>query len=334
MLQYGIFLHPRTSNKYLTTESNLFAITEHSISAWYTPELPGEFIVANGHSQNHKSQGWLIPHRIVRRNLKTFFMETLLTVAITLAVVYCVIGIFALIMSDKLIFPAPPSSYTDSSEIIKIPAGSGNSISALYLPNPAARYTLLFSHGNGEDLGRVISLLKMYHQFGFSVFAYDYSGYGTSTGKPTEKSAVASIDAVYDYMTGTLSIPPDRIIAYGRSVGGGPTLDLAARKPFAGIIIEGSFVTAFRVMTHVPLLPWDKFRNIRNIKKVNAPVLIIHATDDEVVPFWHGQALFDRANSPKSYLWVEGSGHNNLLDIAGEAYWDTLKHFVEEVDKQ
>jgi hypothetical protein len=110
-------------------------------------------------------------------------------------------------------------------------------------------------------------------------------------------------------------VPSNCIIALGRLLGGGVTVDLASRRPLGGLIIESTFVTAFRVLTKIPLFPSDKFRNISKIKNVNCPVLVIHGEDDEVIPFWHGEKLFQQANEPKLSLWVDGAGHNNFLKL-------------------
>ena len=171
------------------------------------------------------------------------------------------------------------------------------------------RYTILFSHGNAEDLGDLSGHLEQFRQHGFSAIAYDYSGYGTSSGKPTERAARLNVEAVYDYLVTKRGIAPDRIIIWGRSIGSGPSVHLAANRPAAGLVIECGFVSAFRVLTRVRLLPFDRFDNLRALERVTCPVLIIHGTDDEIIPFWHGQRLFDTAREPKSRLWVERAGH-------------------------
>lgn len=113
------------------------------------------------------------------------------------------------------------------------PDPDGVTLSAVHLPNPQAVYTVLFSHGNAEDIRDVAPLLNEIHESGFAVFAYDYRGYGSGDGVPTEENAYKDIDAAYAYVTGTLGVAPARIIAYGRSVGGGPAVDLASRWPLA-----------------------------------------------------------------------------------------------------
>ncbi len=260
-------------------------------------------------------------------------MDTFLFILRCLLMVYVGLGLFALLFSNWMIFPKKQSTYTDNDDIFKMPLDNGKNISLVYLPNEEAKYTLLYSHGNYEDLGDLYSLLVKYQQFGFAVLAYDYPGYGTSEGRATEKNTYAAIGVAYDYLTNKLNIEPGKIIAIGRSVGGGPAVDLASRKPLGGLILESTFVTAFRVMTRIPILPWDKFSNISKIEAVQCPVLLIHGTEDEVISFWHSKALMEKANQPKLYLWVEGAEHNNVIDFAGRIYWDTLDKFRIDVEK-
>ena len=161
------------------------------------------------------------------------------------------------------------------------------------------------------------------------MFAYDYEGYGTSEGSPSEKNAYKDADAAYEYLVGQLKVSPDKIIIHGRSVGGGLATYLASREKVAGLILESSFVTAFRTLTQIPLLPFDKFRNIDRIKNIKCPVLVIHGKADKIIPFWHGEKLFEAANEPKLKFWVDDAGHNDLVMMAGNSYWDTIKHFTD-----
>ena len=253
-------------------------------------------------------------------------------VLICLVLLYGVLCLFVLLVSDDLIFFPQPSSYPDSSAILKLSSGEGITISAVYLPSAPSSYTILYSHGNAEDLGNIQPVLQQLHQIGFSVLAYDYRGYGTSRGRPSERNVYQDIDAAYNYLTQQLGIPPSRIIAYGRSVGGGPAVDLASRQPLAGLILESCFTSAFRVVIPVTLFPFDKFRNFDKLKKVNCPVLVIHGRADQVIPWTHGQQLFAAASQPKLSLWVEGANHNdNLFWVAPEQYVAALRQFAQIV---
>lgn len=245
--------------------------------------------------------------------------------------IYAFLCFYAYFFSDRMIFLPQPSSYQDSREIIKLTTADGVKISAVHLPNPSATYTMLYSHGNAEDLGDSLPGLRELRDMGFAVFSYDYRGYGTSQGTPTESNVYRDIDAAYNYLTQQLGVPPNRIIVYGRSVGSGPAVDLASRKAVAGLILETPFLSTFRVVTQIPIVPFDKFNNISKIKKVLSPVLIMHGRRDEVVPFWHGEQLFAAANEPKRSFWVDTARHDDLASVAGESYAKTLREFAESI---
>ena len=251
----------------------------------------------------------------------------------SLIFIYAFFAVYVYFRADSMIFVPQPSSYQDNQDILKIKTGDNKSISAIYLRNPQAKYTILYAHGNAEDLGYIKSRLEKIRDLGFSVFAYDYRGYGTSEGTPTEKAAYQDINTAYNYLTQTLKVPPQKIIVFGRSVGGGSAVDLASKKPVGGLIVESSFTSIFRVVVHVPLLPFDKFTNLAKIKKVKCPVLIIHGKTDEIIPFSHGEKLFAAVSSPKLSFWVEKASHNDLSFVAGEKYWEILKKFADLVEK-
>ncbi|MCT7948656.1 alpha/beta hydrolase [Ancylothrix sp. C2] len=241
--------------------------------------------------------------------------------------VYACVCVYGYFFTEKQIFQPQISTYQESRDMLKLTSANGKRISAVYLPNAKASFTVLYSHGNAEDLGDIRPYLQQLHRLGFSVFAYDYQGYGTSEGTPSEQNAYADINAAYNYLTQSLKISPARIIVYGRSVGSGPSVDLASRERVAGLILESAFVSAFRVVTKIPILPFDKFANIDKIGRVRCPVLVMHGTADDLIPLWHGEALFKAANPPKHYFWVEGGGHNDLVEVAGERYDKVIQDF-------
>ena len=140
--------------------------------------------------------------------------------------------------------------------------------------------------------------------------------------------------AAYDYLTQQRHIPPQRIIAYGFSLGGAPTTYLAAHRPVAGVVLESTFTTTFRVVTEVPLLPFDKFYSIDNLKHVHCPVLVMHGTDDHTIPFSHGVALYHAAPGVKRCLWVQHADHGNVPELAGNRYTQAIKEFTRLLDKR
>ena len=250
----------------------------------------------------------------------------------SLILIYVTFAIYIYFQADSMIFLPPSSTYQDTDEIIKLTSEDGTKLSAIHLLNPNAKYTLLYAHGNASDLGTIRNKLEQLKTIGFSVFAYDYRGYGTSEGKPSEKNAYKDIDTAYNYLIQELNIPSEKIIVFGRSVGGGSAIDLATRKPVAGLITESTFISAFRVKVPLPILPFDRFPNLEKIKNVKCPVLIMHGKADDVVPFYHSQKLFEQAAAPKLSLWVEEANHNDFSYIGGARYIKVLKDFIELVD--
>ena len=248
-----------------------------------------------------------------------------------LLALYVGLFLFAYFLSDNMIFLPHPSSYQDSAEIIKITTSDGKKISAVYLPNPSAKFTLLVSHGNAEDLGDDKYWLDSLRHAGFSVFAYDYEGYGTSEGKPSEKACYEDAAAAYEFLAVDLKTPPDRIIIFGRSVGSGPATYIAAKRPSGGVILQSPFISAFRVLTRIPVLPFDKFPNYKYIRHIHSPILIMHSRADSVIPFWHGQKLFDLANQPKHSFWATNADHNDM-DLA-KGYMEAIQSFAATLGK-
>ncbi|MBP0013076.1 MAG: alpha/beta hydrolase [Roseofilum sp. SBFL] len=242
--------------------------------------------------------------------------------------IYTILCIYIFAIADSRIFLPPDTTYQTLPQSVTLTSEPGINITSQYLPNPNATYTLLYSHGNAEDLGMIQPVLEHLNQLGFSVFAYDYRGYGTSEGKPTERGAYQDIRAAYTYLTETLKIPPSQIVLYGRSVGGGPSIDLATQTAIAALVTENTFISVLRIVTWIPLFPFDKFNNIGKINKISAPVLIFHATLDRVIPLSHGQELYQVANAPKMLVPIEGLGHNDWMGRV-----DLYNHNLQEVSR-
>lgn len=148
-----------------------------------------------------------------------------------------------------------------------------------------------------------------------SVLCYDYSGYGLSTGKPSELNCYADIHAAYNYLVAERRIPPKRVLLFGRSLGSGPTIELASRlgHNLGGIVLIAALSSCVRVVFNSPTtMKFDMFTNIDKIDRIEMPIFCVHGMADEVVPFSHGVDLSRRCKYAIEPLWIRNAGHNNL----------------------
>lgn len=159
-------------------------------------------------------------------------------------------------------------------------------------------------------------VLELSNSLKTSVLCYDYSGYGLATGKPSESNCYADIRAAYTYLVAERRIPRKRILLFGRSLGSGPTVDLATSlgRELGGVVLIAALTSCVRVVfNNVPhTLKFDMFANIDKIDKILVPVFCVHGMVDDVVPFSHGLELSRRARYPLEPLWIRYAGHNNL----------------------
>lgn len=260
-------------------------------------------------------------------------MSLLASILLIAAATYGFLALFAWLCADFIVFQPRPSSYIDEAVQMKLTTPDGTRLSAIHLKSPRENPTILYFHGNNEDLGDVREHLETMHRRGHSVFCFDYRGYGTTPGRPTENNLYGDATVAYDYLTSEAGVRPELLIIYGRSIGSGPAVEIAATKPIGGLILEGAFVSAFRAATQFKILPNDCFENLRKLPQVTAPVLVIHAVKDSVIPFHHGRQLFAAANEPKMKLWLEDISHAAIARDPGEEYWTALDRFVETIKR-
>lgn len=235
--------------------------------------------------------------------------------------------VFAWRHGDEILFQPREASYGPGEPVELITGKDGQRLATVFLEAAKARLTILYLHGNACDIGDVMWLLEDMQSAGYNVAAVDYRGYGLSPGVPSEAGVYADAEAALRHLVDVRGLAPEQIVLYGHSMGSGPGVELALRHPVAGLVLEGAFVSAYRVVTRVPLLPGDRFVNIRKIGRVRCPVLVMHGRRDQTVSFWHGEALFRAASEPKMAFWVDEAGHNDLAEVAGEAYWEKLAAF-------
>ncbi|KAJ8500933.1 hypothetical protein OPV22_011485 [Ensete ventricosum] len=219
-------------------------------------------------------------------------------------------------------------------EVHLVETKAGNRVVATFWRHPNARFTLLYSHGNAADLGQMFDIfLRLRAHLRVNIMSYDYSGYGGSTGKPSEFNTYYDIEAVHDCLKKEYGIQQEDLILYGQSVGSGPTLHLATRSQgLRGVVLHGAILSGIRVLYPVKVTFWfDIYKNINKIRQVDCPVLVIHGTADGIVEWTHGKRLWELSKEKYDPLWIKGGGHCNL-----EAYPEYIRHlrkFIGAMEK-
>lgn len=200
-------------------------------------------------------------------------------------------------------------------------------------PSPA----VLLLHGNAGDISHRTPLAEGLLQQGMSVLLLEYRGYGASQGRPGEAGFLEDAKAGMDFLVQEVG-SPDRVVVFGRSMGGAVAAGLASIRPPGALILEASF-TSLEAMARrlYPILPRVLFRRLKGrfdtlqlVKGVTSPVLVVHGTGDEIVPFEMGEALLAAAPEPKAWLPVQGAGHNDVFWVGGPDYFRSLARFVRE----
>lgn len=231
----------------------------------------------------------------------------------------------------------PPAAHGLSPEEVWLEASDGIRLNAYFLPASDSRRVMLVLHGNAENIGHGLARLKEFAGLGLNLFALDYRGYGRSEGSPDEAGVYLDAEAAYRYLTEGRGFSAEDVILFGNSLGGAVAVDLAARTACGALILESTFTSArdmARRMFLLPLfeyIPRSRFDSIAKVGSVRAPVLIIHGTRDEVVPFAMGERLYAAASEPKRFLRVEGAGHNDVLLVAGERYLAAIRELLENM---
>jgi alpha-beta hydrolase superfamily lysophospholipase len=252
----------------------------------------------------------------------------------SLVAVYLLLVVVALFFADRLIFIPPPASYEAETEgLLFLETETGEKIAAIHHPAVVGMPTLLYSHGNAEDLGQSTVLYEIWAEAGLGVMAYDYPGYGQSTGKPDEAGCERAIQAAWDHLIAR-GVPAGKIVVVGRSVGSGPATWLASREAAAGLVLIAPFTSAFAVMCPVPLFPGDRFPNLKRIRDLRMPLLVLNGDNDGVIASSHGRKLVEASPAAdKAFHLIPDAGHNDLFEVAGEEIIGKIDEFVRRVAK-
>jgi len=223
-------------------------------------------------------------------------------------------------------------------------------ITLLHFKYPGVQTTLLWSHANAMDIGEMyFFLLQLALNLRVNIAAYDYSGYGASTGRPSEAGIYSDIQAVYEHLVDSGVNAASDLVLYGQSVGSAATLWLGSRVQVRGIVLHTPLTSGLRVLVPAadgccsiagccsPVCVYalcDPFPNMRRIKRVECPVLIIHGTSDTTIDCSHAMSLYHKcpAECQRDPYIIRGATHDNIVEFDPERYFEKMRAFLSSLE--
>lgn len=266
----------------------------------------------------------------------------LFNLLITLVVVYLIVVFLVYAGQSRLIyFPEieqeisnKPSAIGLDYTSVNMATADGERLHGWWVSVPDAKGAVLFFHGNAGNISQRINYLSMFKRLGYNTLLFDYRGYGQSSGVPSESGTYLDAQAGWRYLTEIQNISPERIILFGESLGGAVAAWLAAREKPGLLVLASTFTSVPNLAAQIyPFLPvrWITrfhYNTLESLQSVTCPVFIAHSPEDEIIPFEHGQQLFQAASAPKQFLTLEG-GHNIGFIFMQPAWIKSLGAFMD-----
>ncbi len=251
-----------------------------------------------------------------------------------------VIGVVYLLQGRLIYYPnvpgrelsATPSDLRMEYEDVTIETSDGVSLHGWYVRGFSDR-VLLFFHGNAGNISHRLESIRQFRSLGLSVLIIDYRGYGQSDGRVNERGLYLDGEAAWRYLVDTRGVAPSNIVVFGRSLGGSVAATIAARHNPVGLIVESSFTSirefAAEIYPWLPVRWMARFNHPTRelVSEANCPILVIHSRNDEIVPFHHGEAIFENAGSQRYFLSLFGS-HNDAFLVDSATYLQGIGTFL------
>ena len=262
-----------------------------------------------------------------------FFLLLAAAYGLVLATIYLLQGrmLYLPNVPGRALTQTPAAERMDY-EDVHIETADGVSLHGWFVPGATERVVLFF-HGNAGNISHRLASIRQFRNLELSVFIIDYRGYGQSEGRTTEAGLYRDADAAWRYLTEQRGVHPQNIVIFGRSLGGSVAAHLASRQEPLALIVESSFTSVPDIAQEFyPWLPVRWLSRLNHatrdyVREVRAPLLVVHSRDDEIVPFRHGQAIFEAAPAAHTLLTLRGS-HNDAHLLDERAYIEGIWRFL------
>lgn len=260
--------------------------------------------------------------------IKEFITVSVLTIIIFCLLVY-IFQRYLIYYPDKS-KPSLQNFQTIAMQELVLSTSDGLSLIAWYKPAVNNQATIVYFHGNAGNISYRMPFAKYFIAKGFGVLLLEYRGYGGNKGSPSEQGLYADARAAMAFLQ-QKGIKPEQTIIFGESLGTSVATKMAEEHPSCALILQSPFTALVDVAQyHYPWMfigPWDKFNSLGRITKIKTPLLIIHGSKDQIVPFHLGQKLFETANQPKEMLVIKHKKHNDLWNLE---FFTNVLRFMEE----
>lgn len=271
---------------------------------------------------------------------KSYWAHVLMYILIVPLGLYVVFAFFLYLFQTSLVyFPDPkliatPHQIGLAYDAVDFKTEDDVGLSGWFIPGSSSR-VVLFCHGNAGNISHRLESIQTFNRLGLSTFIFDYRGYGESDGKATEQGTYRDAKAAWNYLVKEKGYSPDKIIIFGRSLGGAVAAHLVMQNKPAALILESTFTSLpdlgarlYRLFP-VRLLSRFNYATADYLRHASCPVLVIHSVDDDIVPFDLGLRVYEAATQPKEFLEIRGD-HNTGFILSKALYVTGLKSFINK----
>lgn len=280
-----------------------------------------------------------------RRYKKGKLMSVLITLGVITVTVVLGLSLILFLFQSRILYQPGHRIYMAPDDVgleyeqVSLHTPDGQTLSAWYVPADPGSRTVLFCHGNAGNISHRLDTLILFHELGLNCLIVDYRGYGQSTGTPSEEGTIIDIKAGWNWLNEHKGISSDKVVLFGRSLGGSIAVIVANEIHPGGLVLESTFTSYDDVAAHCyPFLPVRLFtkydyNTLEAVKTIQCPLLVIHSSDDEIIPYEFGKRIFEAAPEPKQFAELAGTHNEGFYNNTG-MYKQIWRNWLDQLPQR